>query len=124
MTTSKYRDNVIDLFKSFGLDMVFSEPSRKCSMSESCIDNIFLTNNWAEKLTVNPHISDIMVIMTTSKYRDNVIDLFKSFGLDMVFSEPSRKCSMSESCIDNIFLTNNWAEKLTVNPHISDIMVR
>ncbi|KAK9738462.1 hypothetical protein QE152_g9805 [Popillia japonica] len=58
--------------------------------------------------------------MTTSKYRDNVIDLFKSFGLDMVFSEPSRKCRMSESCIDNIFLTNNWAEKLTVNPHISD----
>lgn len=61
-----------------------------------------------------------------SSDKDSLVDLLESYGLNPVFSEPSRVTRRSQTCIDNIFLnTESFSYSTeTLNVHLSDHRVQ
>lgn len=57
-----------------------------------------------------------------SRQRADIIELFESYGLSRIFSEPSRISRLTQSCIDNIFTDydNSTYQHKTIDPYFSD----
>lgn len=65
-------------------------------------------------------------LLKPSPERTKIIEFFESYGLQNIFTEPSRVTPFTSTCIDNIYTNINMYEcvKRTFQPHLSDHMAQ